>query len=76
MNGSFGQESLVFEERSCCEAPPFEGIYRGKSENLREPHLGVMLEDAVPHQAIEIGSGGAELEKYRCSQYQENLISH
>ena len=59
MHGSSGQESSVFEDRSCCEAPPFEGIYRGKSVNLREPHLGVMLEDAVPHQAIEIPKDGA-----------------
>jgi len=54
MHGSFGQDSSVFEERSCCEAPPFEGIYRDKSENLRTPSFEVMLEDAVPHQAIEI----------------------
>ena len=57
--GSSGQESSVFEERSCCEAPPFEGVYRGKWESHREPHLGVMLEDAVPHQAIEIPKDGA-----------------
>ena len=30
MHGSFGQESSVFEERSCCEAPPFEGVLPSK----------------------------------------------